>query len=271
MFKRKTIPSDRPLISGVNVATINGQDIIGTSEDIQVKTDLSNYYTKEEVDSETDFLDAKIETVNGDLGAVALQSQNNENDITDIKEDITSIESDMTTLNGKVNQHSSDIDLLKENLTAVANGAQPKLVSGENIKTINNESLLGSGNIEIGSSSDIELYLHCITIRSNNFAANADYQATIYLNMFSNNSSEMSYTTIANTLNLLGLNYASGSAYIVNGQVFDSDSSYLNYTITGIYTDTNFNIIVKANYYPFENVILNKNNTTIIDNVRQII
>lgn len=33
--------------------------------------------------------------------------------------------------------------------TAAANAAQPKLVSGENIKTINGQSLLGSGNIEV--------------------------------------------------------------------------------------------------------------------------
>ena len=34
--------------------------------------------------------------------------------------------------------------------TFLTNGYQPKLVSGTNIKTINNESLLGSGNISVG-------------------------------------------------------------------------------------------------------------------------
>jgi hypothetical protein len=35
---------------------------------------------------------------------------------------------------------------------------QPTLVSGTNIKTINNTSLLGSGNIEIQAGADVEAY-----------------------------------------------------------------------------------------------------------------
>jgi hypothetical protein len=39
----------------------------------------------------------------------------------------------------------------------LANGKQDKLVSGTNIKTINNTSILGSGNISISSYDDTEL------------------------------------------------------------------------------------------------------------------
>lgn len=44
----------------------------------------------------------------------------------------------------------------KPSYTAVEVGAQPTLVSGTNIKTINNESLLGSGNITIQGGSSVD-------------------------------------------------------------------------------------------------------------------
>lgn len=37
-------------------------------------------------------------------------------------------------------------------------GKQDTLVSGTNIKTINNESILGSGNITISGGSDVEAF-----------------------------------------------------------------------------------------------------------------
>lgn len=59
---------------------------------------------------------------------------------------------------------------------------QPTLVSGTNIKTINGQSILGSGNIEIsggsgsGSESRPPLYSHTITLKSNS----AYFTFTIY-------------------------------------------------------------------------------------------
>ena len=50
-----------------------------------------------------------------------------------------------------INEQSADIAALE---TAM-NGKQPTLVSGTNIKTINNESLLGEGNIEVAKKTDI--------------------------------------------------------------------------------------------------------------------
>ena len=43
------------------------------------------------------------------------------------------------------------------NLTAANIGAQSTLVSGENIKTINNTSLLGSGNISISGGTQAQI------------------------------------------------------------------------------------------------------------------
>lgn len=52
----------------------------------------------------------------------------------------------------------------KPSYTAVEVGAQPTLVSGTNIKTVNNESLLGSGNITINAdTSACELLANKVT------------------------------------------------------------------------------------------------------------
>ena len=55
--------------------------------------------------------------------------------------------------------NTSDADKPISTATQTAlNGKQPTLVSGTNIKTINNESILGSGNITIQSGgSSIEI------------------------------------------------------------------------------------------------------------------
>ena len=88
------------LISGVNVKTINNQTILGSGNiDIQAstgETDLSDYYTKEEI-----------------------------------------------------NETFATIEQLNEKQNA--------LISGENIKTINGNSLLGSGDITITGSGDVDL------------------------------------------------------------------------------------------------------------------
>ena len=85
---------------------------------IQTEADLTNYYTKIEVN---DLLEAKADTA--DLATVA------------------------TT--GDYNDLSNKPDLSQYATTSDLNLKQDVLISGENIKTINNQSLLGSGNIDI--------------------------------------------------------------------------------------------------------------------------
>lgn len=66
-------------------------------------------------------------------------------------------------------------------ITGLGTGKQDKLVSGENIKTINGESILGSGDIEIsggGSSSDTKrevIYLDGWNISITNMRPNVIY------------------------------------------------------------------------------------------------
>lgn len=59
-----------------------------------------------------------------------------------IESAIASIQAEQVTQNENISQNTS-------NITSLSEGKQDKLISGQNIKTINNESLLGAGNLEV--------------------------------------------------------------------------------------------------------------------------
>lgn len=94
--------------------------------EFKADVDLSGYYTKGEVDTKTNSLNAKITSAETNLG----------NQISDLSESKLDKEVANETLATK------DEVIRKQNT----------LVSGVNIKTINEESLLGSGNITIDTS-----------------------------------------------------------------------------------------------------------------------
>lgn len=106
--------------------------------------DLTDYYTKEEVDELIPSLDgyATEEWVNeqGFLKTVEpLKTINGESLIG---------EGDIVISGGSGDAYT------KEETDALLNDKQDTLTSGENIKTINNISILGSGNIEISGGSE---------------------------------------------------------------------------------------------------------------------
>ena len=80
-------------------------------------------------------------------------------DSTTIKSNITTLQSDMASLKTDNTQNKTDISTLKGNYTAIQSQVntnssdittkQDKLVSGTNIKTINGNSILGTGDITI--------------------------------------------------------------------------------------------------------------------------
>ena len=147
------------LISGVNVKTINNQSILGGGNiEIQTSTDLSNYYTKEECNSTfatTSQVENKVDKVEGkslieDEEIARLATLTNYDD--------TAINEQIATLNSSkldVETYNSD----KANFATIEqlNEKQNVLVSGENIKTINGNSILGSGDITITGSGDVDL------------------------------------------------------------------------------------------------------------------
>lgn len=76
--------------------------------------------------------------------------------------------SDISIIKTKQEEDGNKIDALDKEMAT----KQDLLVSGTNIKTINSQSLLGEGNIEIESGSNIPfLFINSITHLSGNFAA----------------------------------------------------------------------------------------------------
>lgn len=70
----------------------------------------------------------------------------------EVKQDITAAEGEISTVKSKVTNVESNINEINQDITNINNeldGKQDILVSGTNIKTVNGQSLLGSGNIQI--------------------------------------------------------------------------------------------------------------------------
>ena len=114
-------------VTGLQTA-LNGKSNVGHNHD-----DL--YYRESEVDT---LLAGKANTIHNHT--------------------ISQVTGLQTTLDGKANlSHTHEISQVN-GLQTVLDGKQATLISGTNIKTINNQSILGSGNIEIigGSVGDIE-------------------------------------------------------------------------------------------------------------------
>lgn len=123
------------LISGKTIKTINHETILG-SGNIEIKTDLSGYATETWVKNQDYATNSDVDEFVGDrVGQVEQKFYDYYT-----KEDI----------NNMGFAHSNELA-----------AKQDELISGENIKTINGETILGQGDIQIsGGSSDSE----CIVI-----------------------------------------------------------------------------------------------------------
>lgn len=114
------------LTSGTNIKTINNQSILG-SGNIDIQGGGSESVAWGDITGKPDFK--------------AVATSGSYDDLTN-KPAIPTKTSDLTNDSGFVNDYQ-------------LSGKQDKLVSGTNIKTINNESLLGSGNITTASQSEL--------------------------------------------------------------------------------------------------------------------
>ncbi len=93
--------------------------------------ELKNYYNKSEISTIKSDTDAQLESLNNKVDAL-----------------------DIDHINELLNQLSevvSRIDI--DDIDSRINSKQDKLISGTNIKTINNQSLMGNGNIEVNGFS----------------------------------------------------------------------------------------------------------------------
>ena len=106
--------------------------------------DLSNYYTKEEID-------AKLLELEGKIPTSVSQLTNDEGYIT-----ISDVQSELQSY---VSESELETELSGYATQSELSGKQDTLVSGTNIKTINGYSILGEGNIQIqgGSGGDISI------------------------------------------------------------------------------------------------------------------
>ena len=147
------------LISGVNVKTINNQSILGGGNiEIQASTDLRNYYTKEEINETF----ATVSQVENKVDKVEGKSLISDEEIarlaTVTNYDDTAINEQIATLNSsKLDVETYNSDKANFATKTELNSKQNTLVSGTNIKTINGNSILGSGDITITGGGDIDL------------------------------------------------------------------------------------------------------------------
>ena len=114
------------LTSGTNIKTINNQSILG-SGNIDIQGGGSESVAWGDITGKPDFK--------------AVATSGSYDDLTN-KPVIPTKTSELTNDSGFVNDYQ-------------LSGKQDKLISGTNIKTINNESLLGSGNITTASQSEL--------------------------------------------------------------------------------------------------------------------
>lgn len=101
------------------------------------------------------YVDDAIENALSDIDIpsnITQQLEEVKQDITEVKQDITAAEGEISTVKSKVTNIESDINDINQDITNINNeldGKQDNLVSGTNIKTVNGQSLIGSGNIQI--------------------------------------------------------------------------------------------------------------------------
>lgn len=132
-------------------------------DELNLNVDLNDYYTKQQIDSKGFVTNATL--VNKDYATrTELNEAVSNIDLTDY---YTKTESDTkyqpkgNYLTSIPSEYVTETELTGKNYATKTevNSKQNQLVSGTNIKTINGESILGSGNIEIkGGSADLEGY-----------------------------------------------------------------------------------------------------------------
>ena len=124
--------------------TINGEQITGNGNiEISTDVDLSNLATKEELATKQDVI-SDLDTIRSGAakGATALQSVPSEY-----------ATEQWVNSQGFLKEHQDISNLATKAELATK---QDTLVSGENIKTVNGESLLGSSNMELATKAEID-------------------------------------------------------------------------------------------------------------------
>ena len=135
------------LVSATNIKTINGESILG-SGDLVISgggaVDLSDYYKKTETYSKVE-VDTKI----ADIPPTDLSGYYNKTEVNNIIDSIPA--TDLSNYYDKTETYS------KVETNSLVATKQDTLVSGNSIKTINGQSVLGNGNIVITDATTVKL------------------------------------------------------------------------------------------------------------------
>ena len=132
-------------------------------DDLNLNVDLSDYYTKTQIDGKGFVTNAELVTkdyatksfVEGEINNIDLSNYYNKGEADNRFQPkgnyLTSVPSEYVT--------ETELTSKGYATTTQVSNKQDKLVSGNNIKTINGVSILGSGNIEIqgGTGGDVDL------------------------------------------------------------------------------------------------------------------
>ena len=96
--------------------------------------------------------------INGEIIKAPLQQdiQKNTSDISNIENQISDINSELQNNDTQFSNINSQINQLNEIYNDLDSEKQDVLVSGENIKTINSQSILGNGDIEISGNVTVD-------------------------------------------------------------------------------------------------------------------
>ena len=139
------------LVSGQNIKTINGQSVIGEGNiditeggtiDSELSTDSENAVQNKVITNALNDKASKTELSN------VSTSKANKADVYTKQE----VDTKFTNTQSQINQISTDTAAINTEVQTLKTDKQDTLVSGTNIKTINGQSLLGEGNIEIQQS-----------------------------------------------------------------------------------------------------------------------
>lgn len=188
---------DKPEINGIELnGNMTSEELgLASSEDIvtinseleQIKSTIptkvseltndSNFVTEAEVSgdlagkADKTYVDEQLATKQpvGDYATkTELAGKADSSMVESLSTQVATNTSDISIIKTKQEEDGDKIDSLDKEMAT----KQDLLVSGTNIKTINSQSLLGEGNIEIGSVFNIPfLFINSVTHLSGNFAA----------------------------------------------------------------------------------------------------
>lgn len=176
------------------------------TKDEQISVDLSNYYTKSEVDSAitdaTDDIDLSNYVTDSELATGLSTKQNTISDLSTIRSNaaagaakVSNVQSDWNATSGlarilnkpdlddylTIEDYTQDEEVVAAALNDLNSNKQATLVSGTNIKTVNGTSILGSGNIDINLAESIT-WSALKTLRDNsNLVVGKLYRITDYV------------------------------------------------------------------------------------------